>query len=571
MKSNVKTVHNEVPNEHTTSPEGHYKDWPNAVGFDVRGDTRETIDLPISGHFPNYVAGSLYRTGPGQSKVPLASKDQDFVISHWFDGFTTIHKFDLTPGDKDRCSGATYSSYNQTDELIENVRKTGKIDDITFAQKRDPCDSLYKKLKTVFRPTSSPPSAHKENIGVDFRETLPVEADKTNHNGRRLLTVVSDATVAKQFDADTLEPLGVTDQHHIHKDLTGPLSAAHASHDPETGDIFNYNLAFGAKSSTYRIFRASPTTGEVEILATISGYDIRGAYIHSLLLTDNFVILCIWPAYFRHHGASLLWERNILDSITPWSKHPEDPSNRATWLVVDRRQGRGLVGKFQSPPFFCFHTVNAWEQPSVGDSGSVDLVCELFQFDNTDIMHQLYLRNLVSNALGAHNLPMERSFDHAGLARYKLKYIPLSGKVKLQEFPSQVPKAEKIMYIPSPQSGDLPRINPNYSLKPHRYVWGMCDRGKSSFVDGLVKTDTHMQTCTYWEKEKHTPGEPIFIPNPSGVAEDDGAILCVVLNDETGNSYLLCLDAQNMTEMGRVEVGAPIGLGFHGKHIPKRA
>lgn len=490
------------------------------------------------------------------------------MISHWFDGFTTIHKFDLIPGEKDQCSRATYSSYNQTDELIENVRKTGKLDDITFAQKRDPCDSLYKKLKTAFfRNNGSRLGAHEENVGVVIRETLPVEASKTNNNGRRLLTVVTDATSAKQFDADTLEPLGVTDQHHIHKDLTGPLSAAHASHDPETGDIFNYNLAFGARSSTYRIFRASPNTGEVEILATISGYDIRGAYIHSLLLTENFVVLCIWPAYYKHHGASLLWERNILDSIAPWSKHSEDPANRATWLVVDRRQGRGLVGKFQSPPFFCFHTVNAWEQPSVGDSGSVDLVCELFQFDNTNIMHQLYYHNLVSNAPGANHLPMERSFDHAGLARYKLKYVPLSGKVKLPEFPSQVPKAEQIMYIPSPQAGDLPRFNLNYSLRPHRYVWGVCDRGKSSFVDGLVKTDTHMQTCTYWEKEKHTPGEPVFIPKPNGNAEDDGVILCVVLNGETGNSYLLCLDAQNMTEMGRVEVGSTIGFGFHGKHI----
>lgn len=501
----------------------------------------------------------------------MENKDGDFEISHWFDGFTTVHKFDLTPGEKGRVKQVAYSSYCQTDQLIEKARKTGKLDDITFAQKRDPCDSLYKKLKTAFFSHGSSLGAHEENTGVVIRETLPTEAENTKHNGRRLLTVVTDATSAKQFDADTLEPLGVTDQHHIHKDLTGPLSAAHASHDPETGDIFNFNLAFGAKGAVYRIFRASPTTGEVEILATISGYDIRGAYIHSLLLTDNCVVLCIWPSYFKHGSTSLLWERNILDSMVPWSKHPEDASNKATWLVVDRRQGRGLVGKFHSPPFFCFHTTNAWEQPSTGgDSGSVDLVCELFQFDNTDILHKLYYKNLVSNAPGAHDLPMEHPFGHAGLARYKLKYVPLSGKVKLPDFPSQVPKAERIMYIPSPQAGDLQRINPNYSLKPHRYIWGVCDRGKSSFVDGIVKTDTHMESCIYWEHEKHTPGEPIFIPNPNGVAEDDGVVLSLVFNGETTSSYLICLDAQNMTEIGRVEVGAVIGFGFHGKHVPAR-
>lgn len=87
-------------------------------------------------------------------------------------------------------------------------------------------------------------------------------------------------------------------------------------------------------------------------------------------------------------------------------------------------------------------------------------------------------------------------------------------------------------------------------------------------MDGLGKMDTQTQTCVSWEQHRHTPGEPIFIPQPRAGDEDAGVILSVVFDGNSGASYLLCLDAQTMKERGRVDVGVPVGLGFHGKHVP---
>lgn len=73
-------------------------------------------------------------------------------------------------------------------------------------------------------------------------------------------------------------------------------------------------------------------------------------------------------------------------------------------------------------------------------------------------------------------------------------------------------------------------------------------------------------------KRGHSPGEPIFVPNPSAdpeVQEDDGILLSVVLDGFKGTSYLLVLDAKTLEELATAEVGGVVGIGFHGQHVPK--
>lgn len=519
--------------------------------FNALGDVRSKIQLRTTGKFPSFAAGCLYRTGPGGYKIKR-NDGNVFACSHWFDGFTTVHRFELVPGENE-CSSVWYSSYNQVDDTIEHARKTGRLHGITFGQKRDPCDTLYKKLKTVFEPVL-PGTLTSMSIGVTIRDALPVEVARSKAENTSVLTVTTDNHQTKTFDATTLEPLGVTAQAHLHPSLTGPISAAHASTDPRTGEFFSFNLAFGAKH-TYRVFRAT-LDGHVDILAEISGLDIHGAYIHSLFVTPNFVILCMWPAYFRRLGIDILWYRNLMDAMV------FDEKAKTVWIIVDRHHGRGVVKKFTSPPFFCFHTVNAWEESSSSSTDHVDIICELVQFQNTDILTRFYYHNLVSDESGVEAFHKRHESTAATLTRYKLREVPLNGNKK-----SKAAAAESIMSLKSPLAGDLPRINPNFSMKPHRYVWSVLDRGLSSFVDGLVKTDTLEGASRIWEHPKQTPGEPVFIPRPGAEDEDDGVVLSVVLDGSSGRSYLLCLDARTMEEMGRAEVGRAVGFGFHGTHV----
>lgn len=463
-----------------------------------------------------------------------------------------------------------YSSRRQTDGLIEKIRETGNLDGITFGQKRDPCESVFQKMKTTFAPmfTSQGGQAvpDESNIAVTIAPNVPgfpaAENSRVIDDGRgpqvNNIVMFTDASGIKTIDPETLEPLGVTDQTSLHPNLKGPISCAHAHFDPVNGDVYNFNLSLGM-SATYRLFKTSRATGKTEILATISDKDLKPAYLHSFFLTEDYMVVAIWPSYFASGGLKMLWQRNILDAVEKF-----DPKNQTKWLVVDRKQGRGLIAKFNSPAAFSFHTVNAWQEER---DGKTDIYCDVVTYQNLDILHRLYYENLLSNGPGAIKYgaganPMAAPF----LTRYRLGGI--TSKVAEPSLSKRPGEAEVLFKLEGPIVGELPTINPLYSTRKTRYMYSMVDNGRSSWMDGIAKTDLETKKAIYWEHPHHTPGESIFVPDPNDNTEDAGFLLSVILDGDKGTSYLLCLDARTMKEVGRAECNVPVGSGFHGRHLP---
>ena len=472
--------------------------------------------------------------------------------------------------------------------------------------------NFFQKLKSVFEPKLLYADGHGiYNIGV----TLSLDPSAPAYQAKvedidpsatdRHLVARTDAAITKAIEPDTLEPIGVTSQQSLHPSLTGWMSASHAQIDPITGDIYNFNLSFNLIfACTYRVFCTSRSTGKTEILAIISERDVLPAYIHSFFMTDDFVILCVWNSYFAAGGAKVLWERNLIDAISPF-----DPRATTKWLVVDRKHGRGLVAKFDSPAIFSFHTVNAWQErnPSSSPSSSSDAVtdvnCDIIQYPSLDVIHRFYYDNLISTGSGVSNWAgndIDRSSQKPSLVRYKLSNIPLDRPSTRSWFPpwatttTSSSPAQQLLQFPTRLVGDLPMINPHYRFRKHRYVYTLCDRGLSSFVDGIAKLDIDTGLAVYWGTRNHTPGEAIFVPKHSnrnerveeteksgqedweksnhrgeGDDEDEGYLLSVVFNGDTGTSYLLCLDAKSMTEVGRAEAEMAVPSGFHGIHTTR--
>ncbi|KAJ7874447.1 retinal pigment epithelial membrane family protein [Mycena leptocephala] len=467
--------------------------------FDCQRSPDRTRD---NWNHPAYAAGTLLRTGPGSHK--LTTEDGEFSCSHWFDGFSHLYRFELVPTPDGTCK-VLYSSRRQVDALIERVRKTGRLDGVTFGQKRDPCDSLFKKVKTTFEATRAK-DPELVNVGVSISANVPgFASDKHDH------------------DPETLAPLGVTDQTVLHQDLTGELSCAHPEFDPQTGDIFNYNLKLGP-TPVYRL----------------SGKDAKAAYLHSFFLTENFLILCIWPAHFANGGAWVLWQRNMLDALADF-----DPSAKTKWF-------RWRCRKFESSAMFAFHTVNAYEV--ISNDGRVDIICDVMRHRNLDVLKKLYYDNLVSSAPSAGKRGFDWVEGEDGMGRFRLSDIPAAGKP-----PAREPRAADLVFSWLVCVGRAPTINPAYHTKAHRYIYGVADRRQSSFHDTL--------TCTAWSTPGHTPGEPIFVADPAREGEDDGVVLSVVLDGASERSYLLVLDAKSWVEVGRAEVPGAVGFGFHGAHF----
>lgn len=364
-------------------------------------------ELMVTGQFPAYTAGTLFRTGPQTRQVG------DFAIGHWFDGFSMVHKFEIIDRHDSSPPSVRYSSRSQVDALLERARKDRELPGVSFGQRRDPCDSFLKKVKSVYTAASRKAGGDLANVNVTVFRT-PGKSEN------EALSVMTDASVRRGFDPATLEPFGVAEQGSLHPDLSGPISAAHPSVDPVTGDFFNFNVTFGP-TSTYRFFKTEMSTGKTEILASISDKKLPPAYIHSMFLTESYFIFCIWPSYFAGFGASLLWERNFRDALK------FDKSAQCHWLVIDRRGSRGIVKRFTSPAMFAFHSTNSFEE--VQQDGTVDLFCEIVQFPDMDILERFYYENLVSTGSGVAKYTTDAS-RHPSLVRYKLAGIPASSGAK---------------------------------------------------------------------------------------------------------------------------------------------
>ncbi|KAI0427678.1 carotenoid oxygenase [Xylaria sp. FL1042] len=557
---------------------GCFDDWPNEAGFEGLTEVRGPVELEVTGSIPSWAAGTLYRTGPGGYNLENTPKGT-FKTTHWFDGFAHTHRFEII---SDPCAPnnpvrVQYSSRYQARDYVDAIRKTGRIPGLSFGQRQDPCIGIFGKMMSVFTREEQRPTPSSANICVTVHDDLPglmpsSGMGSSGHKGGRALYLATDASRLQEISRETLEPIGLAKQQILHPLLKGPLSSAHAQRDPETGDLFNFNLDMG-RCATYRVFRTNSENGTTDILATISASDLKPAYIHSFFLSPSFVILCVPSSHLGYMGISVPWNGNVVDAIEPFGS-----SKLCKWFVVDRRGRRGVVATFESSAGFFFHSINSFEERDE-TTGDIDISCDVVEYPSTDIIRgfemdvllntpgreEFYLRNeqRIRNCL-------QRIVRH----RFRIHASNKVGK------PSQI-SSEKAFEIKAPRAGELPTINPYYTTRKYRYVYSLANHGYSTLHDTIVKTDLMTRQTLSWRGPRgHTPGEAIFVPRSKHLGgkdtnyqdddEDDGVLLSIILDGFCKTSYLVCLNAKTMQELGRAICDWPIGHGFHGLYISKQ-
>ncbi|KAK7964282.1 carotenoid cleavage dioxygenase 1 [Apiospora saccharicola] len=552
----------------------NFDDWPNEAGFEGLSEVRGPIDLKVQGSIPSWAAGTLYRTGPGGFEVETA-QNSTYRVSHWFDGFGQSHRFTIIPDENGSTARVEYASRCQTEELVEEIRQNGKPNGFTFAQRQDPCVGLFGKMMTVWRMPFPKNGPRLDNISVTVQPNVPgLGSQAANSSTQQIsrghratattnLWLTTDSCNLKEMDLQTLEPIGFAAQEKVHPLLKGPLSCAHAQRDPATGDLYNYNLDFGPVA-TYRVFRISAATGTTDIIATIRQSDAKPAYMHSFFMSGSFVILCIPSTHLAVMGLHIPWQRNIVDAIEPF-----DESKKCKWFVIDRRGDRGVVGVYETPAGFHFHSVNSFEEVEEA-TGDTLVYCDVIEYPSLDIIRSFELDVLLRRDGGAEVFWGDEKRNRntqSRFARHKFRIPCQRGGGVGSSSSATDGKGEKVLVIKAPRVGELPTINPTYATRRYRYFYSLPNRGHSTLLDGLGKTDLETRETLYWDNPRgHTPGEAIFVPRPDAVEEDDGALLSIVLDGYGKNSYLLCLDARTMKELGRAECGWAIAHGFHGIH-----
>jgi carotenoid cleavage dioxygenase-like enzyme len=369
----------------------------------------------------------------------------------------------------------------------------------------DPCRSLFKRVQTLF----SPGSALTDNANVNLTRL-----------GERFIAM-TETPLPVQFDARTLETAGVRPYQ-----APGQLSTAHPHLDRATGSMLNYAAKLGPRSS-YRFFEVdrTPAGGGRANPRIVASLPVKEpAYMHSFGLTERWFVLAEFP-FVVDPLALALSGRPYIENYR-WK-----PERGTRFTLVDRVSGEATHG-FLTDACFGFHHVNAYE-----DDGEV--VVDLCAFPDAGVIEDLYLERLRKG----------KPVSFAELTRFRLRPSDRSvGRERLAD--------TRI---------ELPRINyMRCNERPYSCVWGVSS-GPSGWLEQIVRVDAGDGSTISWAQPACYPGEPVFVARPEAEHEDDGVLLSVVLDASAERSFLLVLDARDLSELARAHAPHHIPFGFHGQ------
>ncbi len=350
----------------------------------------------------------------------------------------------------------------------------------------------------------------------------PKVTDNANVNVLRIkddLMAITSTPANIQFDPATIETYGkyqFDDEHQF-------FGTPHPSLDLETGDIYDVASVIAANPA-YIFYKIHKGTNKRSILATVKTPQL--GYIHSFANTKTSLVMIEFP-YFISVFKLGITQKTYSESLN-WQ-----PDKGVNFIIVNKETG--AVKKIPYNDVFAFYHIS-----------------NSFEKDNKIIID-----------IPLFNQPNEKDFNLKAIIHDGLNLDKYDGfyRFSIDKTSNEI-KKEKI----SDSFIDLERINDQaYNGKEYQFTYGVSQCRDSVFFDRLIKIDVQNKTEKIWHKADVFPGEPVFIPKPNGIAEDDGVLLSVFLDGKTQNSVLIVLDAKNMTELARVCLPQHIPFGFHGQ------
>jgi beta,beta-carotene 9',10'-dioxygenase len=312
-----------------------------SLGFSSLTSERVVDELPQRGELPEWLNGSMLRTGPARFEVG------EQKMRHWFDGQAMLHRFTVAGGK------VAYANRFLEGRAYRAAQEKGEIAFSEFAT--DPCRSLFKRAQALFAPQT----------------TL---SDNANINVTKLgdrFIAMTETPLPVEFDPDTLAAAGVSPY-----EVPGHLTTAHPHGDRNSGAMLNYAAKLGPRSS-YRFFEVGPGATEPTVIGSVPVRE--PAYMHSFGLSERWFVLAEFPLVVNPlHLARL--NRPYIENYR-WR-----PERGTRFTLVDRHSGE-VTGGFETEPCFGFHHVNAYD-----DSGAV--VVDVCAFPDASVIEDLYLDRL---------------------------------------------------------------------------------------------------------------------------------------------------------------------------------
>uniref|UniRef100_H2ZXX9 Retinoid isomerohydrolase n=1 Tax=Latimeria chalumnae TaxID=7897 RepID=H2ZXX9_LATCH len=515
--------------------------------FETVEELSEPIPAQIIGAFPTWLKGSLLRCGPGLFEV---GSEQFY---HLFDGQALLHKFDFKDGHV-----TYYRRFVKTDAYVRAMtEKRIVITEFgTFAYP-DPCKNIFSRFFSFFKGLEITDNAlvNVYPVGEDF-----YACTETN-----FITKVNPdnlETIKKVDLCNYVSINGVTAHPHIENDGTVY----------NIGNCFGKNLCFAynvIKIPPLHADKQDPLTKTKTVVQFPCSERFKPSYVHSFGMTENYIVFVEQPVkinLWKFLSAWSIWGANYMDCF-------EANETMGVWYhIANKKTGEYNSNKYRSAAFNLFHHINTFE-----DDGFliVDLCCwKGFEF----VYNYLYLANLRENweevKENAHKapqpevrryvLPLDTTKVEPGKNLIYLSYTTATATLRVD---GTVWLEPEVLFSGSRQAFEFPQINYNkYSGKDYTYAYGL---GLNHFVpDRICKLNVKTKATWVWQEPDTYPSEPIFVPDPDALEEDDGVLLTVAITPGKGQrpGFLLILNAKDLSEIARAEVETIIPVTFHGMY-----
>jgi len=450
--------------------------------------TEIDTELSVIGELPADLTGTFVRTGSNPRFTPKGRY-------HWFDGDGMLH---ATAFD----GGATPPRYRNRWVRTES-----------FVAEDEPQRCLAGGIL-------EPPDFHRPS--GPYKDTG--NTDLVVHDGR-LLALWWLSGKAHQIDLPSLDTVGV---HDFRGSLRSNI-AAHAKSDTATGDLCFIDYS---PLPPYLRYGVAGDDGRVDHLVDI---ELDGPRLqHDIAITPNYSLL---------FDMSMMWDPDALARAKVRLRFFRDVPSRIG--VIPRRGGNADVRWFEVEPFFCYHTIAAWEEGT-----EVVLVgCR------------------IDEPFGAEGdgLPPAPRIANLRLEPYLWEWrLDLATGVACER------QLDDTMT-------EFPRINDHALTAPDgaRFAYApvVAPEIPTLQFEGMIKYDvrtgTHLDRFTYpagW-----FGGETCFAPADGATAEDDGYVLTYGAELATGNSELWVFDARSVGDgpMARLPIPQRVPTGYHTRWVPQ--
>ncbi|XP_049448721.1 carotenoid-cleaving dioxygenase, mitochondrial [Epinephelus fuscoguttatus] len=508
-------------------------------------ETPEPISAKVEGTIPTWINGNFLRNGPGKFEFGNTH------YNHWFDGMAMLHRFHINQGQ------VTYMSrFLKSDAYLMNSEKNRiMMSEFGTLAMPDPCKNFFLRFLSRFemiKPT--------DNASVSF---VKYKGD---------YYVSTETNFMHRVNPENLETLQQVDWS---KFIAVNGATAHPHYDPD-GTTYNMGNSYGAKGALYNIIRVPPekkdateTLEGAKVLCSIVPVDkSHPSYYHSFAMSENYIVFIEQPIKMDLLKIVTCNLRGkALNEGIYW-----DPKLETVFHVINKHTGEVSAVKYHAKAMATFHQINAFEE---GGFLMIDLCCQ----DDGEAINNYLLQNLrksgeaLDEVYNTLSRPLPRRFvlplnvNHDTPANQNLNKRSSSTAtcVKLSK--------EKVFCQHEDLHGDdlyeyggleFPQINyGKYNTQPYRYFYGCGFRHLVG--DSLLKMDLKDKSLKVWYQKGFFPSEPVFVPSPDAVEEDDGVILSVVLTPSQDKAtFLLVLDAKTFKELGRANVPVNMAYGFHG-------